>query len=207
MRTMCRCARPERRAESPSASACGAAGARDRAEPGGREGRRPRLRRFRTRAGRRAEREAAAALAAGRGPAPGPVGARPVGRPSGRLETSARRLQRLRRWSPHGLYVAVADGREFVAVDPGGTVQWTHPAPGRVYTARVVRVLRRPTARYQRIAYLSGNDLRVIDANGTDDRPRRSRCRLRTAPAGDRRTQLRPDYVARRTTCAVNVDA
>ncbi len=72
-------------------------------------------------------------------------------------------------WSPRGLYVAVADGHEIATVDPAGTVQWTHPASGRV-TRPVWSACCAGPAPDQRIAYLSGNDLHVIDANGTDDR-------------------------------------
>lgn len=65
-------------------------------------------------------------------------------------------------WSPHGLYVAVADGRELAAVDTAGNVRWTFPAPG---------VVRDPSwagdAADTRIAYRSGTDLRVIAGDGS----------------------------------------
>ena len=35
-------------------------------------------------------------------------------------------------WSPHGLYVAVAQGRELAAIDTAGDPRWTFPAPGAV---------------------------------------------------------------------------
>jgi hypothetical protein len=70
-------------------------------------------------------------------------------------------------WSPHGVYVAVADGRELAALDAGGNIRWTFPAPG---------VVRDPRwggdAVDTRIAYRSGDNLRVITGDGN--------------PAGDR---------------------
>lgn len=72
-------------------------------------------------------------------------------------------------WSPHGRYVAVANGHELAAVDAEGTVAWTHPAGARV-TRPVWSFCCDGPPPDQRVAYFSGNDLRVIDANGTDDR-------------------------------------
>jgi hypothetical protein len=70
-------------------------------------------------------------------------------------------------WSPHGLYVAVADGRELAAVDTSGNVRWTFPAPG---------VVRDPRwggdGIDTRIAYRSGGDLRVIAGDGTPESDR-----------------------------------
>lgn len=66
-------------------------------------------------------------------------------------------------WSPHGLFVAVAEGRELIAVDPAGEVRWTYPAPARVSDPRWS-----PSG--FRIAYRSGDDLRVIAGDGSDDR-------------------------------------
>ncbi len=70
-------------------------------------------------------------------------------------------------WSPHGLYVAVADGRELAAVDTSGDVRWTFPAPGVVRDPRWAG-----DATDTRIAYRSGDDLRVIagDGNPATDR-------------------------------------
>ena len=67
-------------------------------------------------------------------------------------------------WSPHGLFVAAADGRELVAVDPFGNVRWTITAPARVADPRWS-----PSG--FRIAYRSGDDLRVVAGDGTGDRP------------------------------------
>lgn len=70
-------------------------------------------------------------------------------------------------WSPHGLYVAVAQGRELAAVDTAGDPRWTFPAPGVVRDPRWAG-----DAADTRIAYRSGADLRVIagDGNPATDR-------------------------------------
>ncbi|HYU60449.1 MAG TPA: hypothetical protein VEK39_06805 [Solirubrobacterales bacterium] len=67
-------------------------------------------------------------------------------------------------WSPRGLFIAVTDGRELVAVDPLGEVRWTVTAPARVSDPRWA-----PTG--FRIAYRSGDDLRVVAGDGTGDHP------------------------------------
>lgn len=64
-------------------------------------------------------------------------------------------------WSPHGVYVAVADGRQLAALDSGGNVRWTFPAPGLVRDPRWGG-----SAVDTRIAYRSGNDMRVIAGDG-----------------------------------------
>lgn len=65
-------------------------------------------------------------------------------------------------WSPRGLFVAVADGKALVAVEPDGTVRWSIPAPGPVHDPRWS-----PSG--YRIAYRSGDDLRVVAGDGTGD--------------------------------------
>src|SRR5688500_16584515 len=65
-------------------------------------------------------------------------------------------------WSPHGVYVAVAEGRELAAVDTSGEVRWTFPAPGVVDDP-----LWAGDAADTRIAYRSGADLRVIAGDGS----------------------------------------
>jgi hypothetical protein len=67
-------------------------------------------------------------------------------------------------WSPHGVYVAVADGRELAAVDTDGNVRWTFPAPGVVRDPRWAG-----SATDTRIAYRSGDDLRVIAGDGSPE--------------------------------------
>jgi hypothetical protein len=64
-------------------------------------------------------------------------------------------------WSPHGIYVAVTEGRELIAVDTAGEVRWTYPAPGTVRDPRWAG-----DAADTRIAYRSGDDLRVIAGDG-----------------------------------------
>jgi hypothetical protein len=65
-------------------------------------------------------------------------------------------------WSPHGIYVAVADGRELAAVDTSGNVRWTFPAPGVVRDPRWAG-----GAADTRIAYRSDDELRVIAGDGS----------------------------------------
>lgn len=65
-------------------------------------------------------------------------------------------------WSPRGLYIAVADRRQLVAVDPEGEVRWTLSTPAPVHDPRWS-----PSG--FRIAYRSGDDLRVVSGDGTGD--------------------------------------
>jgi dipeptidyl aminopeptidase/acylaminoacyl peptidase len=66
-------------------------------------------------------------------------------------------------WSPHGLYLAAARGNDLVALEPNGRVHWklpqAHPIGG-------------PRWSYDgyRIAYLSGNALRIVNGDATGDR-------------------------------------
>ena len=64
-------------------------------------------------------------------------------------------------WSPHGLYVAVAKGRELAAVETDGDVRWTLPARGVVRDPRWAG-----DGVDTRIAYRSGDDLRVVAGDG-----------------------------------------
>jgi len=67
-------------------------------------------------------------------------------------------------WSPHGLYAVVSSGHELAAVEPGGKVRWTVTRPGQVGLAR----WNGPDG--FRIAYLEGDDLRVVAGDGSGDR-------------------------------------
>jgi hypothetical protein len=76
-------------------------------------------------------------------------------------------------WSPSGLFVAVTRDRELIAVvgdpsrvgEPAGTVRWSLAGPRRIsdpaWTGPSVA---------SRIAYLSGDSLRVVAGDGTEDR-------------------------------------
>lgn len=65
-------------------------------------------------------------------------------------------------WSPDGLYVAVARGDRLAAVDPHGTVRWS------VARSAVADPRWYPPSGY-RVAYLSGNTVRVIVGDGSGD--------------------------------------
>jgi hypothetical protein len=64
-------------------------------------------------------------------------------------------------WSPGGLYVAAARGRELVALEPDGDEVWARPAPGPVSTPRW-------SPDGFRIAYRSGGDLWIAVGDNTD---------------------------------------
>jgi len=66
-------------------------------------------------------------------------------------------------WSPRGLFVAATDGYELAAMDPLGNVRWTISAPGEIADPRWS-----PSG--FRIAYRSGDDLRVVAGDGSGDR-------------------------------------
>jgi dipeptidyl aminopeptidase/acylaminoacyl peptidase len=66
-------------------------------------------------------------------------------------------------WSPGGLHVVGARGRELVALDPSSTERWTRPAPGRVSAPRW-------SPDGFRIAYRSGADLYVVAGDNSDNR-------------------------------------
>jgi hypothetical protein len=66
-------------------------------------------------------------------------------------------------WSPSGLFVGVARGRQLTAVEPDGDVRWS------LSQSEAVSGVRWAPSGY-RIAYLSGDDLRVIAGDGTEDR-------------------------------------
>ena len=66
-------------------------------------------------------------------------------------------------WSPRGRFVAVSAGRELSAVDPVGELRWSIIAP-----ADVTAIDWSPDEGY-RIAYLSGEQVRVVAGDGLDD--------------------------------------
>ncbi|MET0750422.1 MAG: LpqB family beta-propeller domain-containing protein [Solirubrobacterales bacterium] len=66
-------------------------------------------------------------------------------------------------WSPHGLFVAATRGRELLALEPDGDPRWTLAGRGRIADPRGA-----PSG--FRIAYRSGDDLRVVAGDGTGDR-------------------------------------
>jgi hypothetical protein len=65
-------------------------------------------------------------------------------------------------WSPHGLFVAVAEGRALSAIEPDGTPRWSISASDRIHDPRWS-----PSG--FRIAYRAGSSLRVLRADGTGD--------------------------------------
>jgi Tol biopolymer transport system component len=66
-------------------------------------------------------------------------------------------------WSPHGLYVAGVHGNELRAIEPNGTRHWSIGRLG---------ALRAPRWSYDgfRVAYFSGQRLRIVNGDGTGDR-------------------------------------
>jgi WD40 repeat protein len=66
-------------------------------------------------------------------------------------------------WSPHGLFVISARGRQLVATEPSGRVRWTLARPAPVTGPRWS-----PSG--YRIVYLTGGSLRVVAGDGTGDR-------------------------------------
>jgi hypothetical protein len=79
-------------------------------------------------------------------------------------------------WSPRGLFVVGWRGRELTALDAGGRVRWSLPAPRRVMSARWG-----PVDGF-RVAYVAGAQLRIVDGDGTGDR-RYAAVRPDVAPA------------------------
>src|SRR6185437_7031143 len=66
-------------------------------------------------------------------------------------------------WSPRGLFVAAAGGRQLTAVEPHGDPHWSISSPARISSPRWA-----PSG--YRVAYLSGRSLRVVAGDGTGDR-------------------------------------
>jgi hypothetical protein len=69
-------------------------------------------------------------------------------------------------WSPRGLYVVVAGGRRLAAVEPGdGSVHWSLSRPRPIRDPRWAGV-----GLDTRIAYRTGDELRVVAGDGAPDR-------------------------------------
>ncbi len=66
-------------------------------------------------------------------------------------------------WSPHGLYVAAADGRRLKAIAANGDLRWSVTSDRRVSDPAWS-----PNEGY-RVAYRSGDELRVVWGDGTND--------------------------------------
>lgn len=95
---------------------------------------------------------------------------------------SARRVGPWRQasWSPHGLYLTVTAHNELATVNTQGALQWKlvrpHVSDPRWYSPSGYRV-----------AYLSGNELRVVAGNGTGDQ-------LLASPVAHVAPAWRPDH-------------
>lgn len=68
-------------------------------------------------------------------------------------------------WSPRGRFVAAVDGRQLAALEPDGDVRWalTRPTP--------IRLPSWNSPDGFRIAYIEGNQLRIVAGDGTGDSP------------------------------------
>lgn len=66
-------------------------------------------------------------------------------------------------WSPNGLFAIATSGRELTAVDPAGTPRWSLSQRRRVADPRW-------SSSGFRIAYRSGDELRVVAGDGLSDR-------------------------------------
>jgi WD40-like Beta Propeller Repeat len=91
-------------------------------------------------------------------------------------------------WSPHGLYLTVTRGDELAAVSPRGIPQWT-------LSRRDVTDPRWFSPSGYRVAYLSGDQLRVVTGDGTGDHLL-ARGAARVAPGWRPRHEYELAYVA-----------
>lgn len=66
-------------------------------------------------------------------------------------------------WSPSGRFVAVTDGDELRAVDPAGTFRWSIDADERI------RAIDWSSDEGFRVAYLVGDEVRVVTGDGATD--------------------------------------
>ena len=82
-----------------------------------------------------------------------------------RDDGSRRRLgdYELASWSPRGRFVAVADGTELRAVDPVGNFRWS------IEASAPIEAVDWSSDEGFRVAYLAGEEVRVVAGDGTDD--------------------------------------
>jgi len=80
-------------------------------------------------------------------------------------------------WSPHGLYLVAIHGHELRAIEPDGDRRWSIGRPD-LALPRWSSFGRQD----ERVAYLAGETLRVVDGDGSDDRLLAPRV-ARVAPA------------------------
>ena len=79
-------------------------------------------------------------------------------------------------WSPRGLFVIAWRGRELTALDPGGRVRWSLPRSRPIASARWG-----PVDGF-RVAYVAGDELRIVNGDGSADH-RYGAVRRHVAPA------------------------
>jgi len=79
-------------------------------------------------------------------------------------------------WSPHGLFVLAWRGGELTAVEPSGRVRWS------LARREPIRAAAWSSVDGFRVAYLAGPQLRVVNGDGTGDRPYRDAL-AKVAPA------------------------
>jgi len=104
-------------------------------------------------------------------------------------------------WSPHGLYVAAIHGDELRAIKPSGDRRWSIGRPN-LASPRWSSFGQQD----ERVAYLSGKTLRVIDGNGTDDRLLARRV-MAVAPAWKPGTHVVTYFDAAGEVRAIDVDS
>lgn len=68
-------------------------------------------------------------------------------------------------WSPNGLFVVAWRANQLTAVEPSGRVRWSLARPEPIHGAAWA-----PVDGF-RVAYLAGPVLRIVNGDGTDDRP------------------------------------
>jgi hypothetical protein len=81
-------------------------------------------------------------------------------------------------WSPQGLFVVATNGRQLVALEPGGQVRWSITRPTAVVSPRwapsgfrIAYLTGPPAASKARQRDSAGASLRLVAGDGTGDRP------------------------------------